>query len=97
VFCQHYAMTLVGFVTGKRPSTLRPLRRRGPECDVDWREGFVRFRRSNMRGDEMMQGTKTGTRERVYLPETVLASLREHIAMCEEPPLSARGMVGARR
>jgi integrase len=91
LFCQHYAMTLVGFVTGKRPSTLRPLRRRGLECDIDWKEGFVRFRRSNTRGDEMMQGTKTGTRERVYLPETVLASLRDHIAMCEEPPRSARG------
>ncbi len=90
-FHQHYAMTLLGFVTGKRPSTLRPLRATGAEADIDWHEGFVRFRRSHTRGDEFMAGTKTGRYERVYLPETVLDALREHRALIAEPPLSARG------
>jgi integrase len=90
LFPQHFAMTLLGFVTGKRPSTMRPLRRRGGECDIDWTEGFVRFRRSNTRGDEMMQGTKTGTRERVYVPDAVLQALREHIARLEDPSTDPR-------
>jgi len=90
-FPQHYAMTLVGFVTGKRPSTLRPLRRRGDECDVDWQEGYLSFRRSNTRGDEFMVGTKTGTHERVHVPESVLQILREHIALLESPPLGRWG------
>jgi hypothetical protein len=33
LYPQHYAMTLLGFAIGARPSTLRPLRRRGPEPD----------------------------------------------------------------
>jgi len=82
-FPQHYAMTLLGFATGKRPSTLRPLRRTGESSDVDWQNGFVRFRRSHTRGVEVMQGTKTGTRERVYLPDVVLRSLREHVRQLE--------------
>ena len=73
---QHYPMALLGFVTGKRPSTLRPLRRIE---DVDWDEGFIRFRRSNSLGKEIMEGTKTGTRERVYLPQSVMDALRRHL------------------
>ncbi len=83
-FPQFYAMTLLGFATGKRPSTLRPLRRRGDESDVAWDEGFVRFRRSHTRGDETMVGTKTGTKERVYLPDVVMAALREHVERLED-------------
>lgn len=33
---QHYAMVLLGTVTGQRPSTLRAIRRTGPESDVLW-------------------------------------------------------------
>jgi hypothetical protein len=80
LFPQHYAMTLLGFATGKRPSTLRPLRARGAEPDVVWDEGLIRFRRSHTRGDEFMGGTKTGTREKVSLPEAVFVALREHLA-----------------
>jgi integrase len=79
-FPQFYAMTLLGFATGKRPSTLRPLRRTGPESDVDWDAGFVRFRRSHTRRNETMLGTKTGTTERVYLPGEVMQALRDHVA-----------------
>jgi hypothetical protein len=90
-FPQHYAMALLGFVTGKRPSTLRPIRRAGPEADIDWNENFVRFRRSHTRGDTTMVGTKTGTRERVYLPDVVMAELRAHADLLAAPPLSPSG------
>lgn len=91
LFPQHYAMTLLGFVTGKRPSTLRPLRATGDESDVAWEEGFIRFRRSHTRRDEFMGGTKTGTRERVYLPEAVMVALRTHRGMVTEPPRGKSG------
>jgi hypothetical protein len=87
LYAQHYAMTLLGFATGKRPSTLRPIRASGPDSDVDWEEGFVRFRRSHTRGDEFMTGTKTGTRERAYLPESVMAELKAHLHLLRSPPL----------
>jgi hypothetical protein len=38
-FPQHHAMALLGFVTGLRPSSLRPLRRHGEHADVLWDEG----------------------------------------------------------
>lgn len=38
MFPQHYAMTCLGFCTGPRPSSLRPLRRRGDQPDVVWSE-----------------------------------------------------------
>lgn len=90
-FPQHYAMTLAGFVTGKRPSTLRPIRAEGAEADVDWVEGFVRFRRSHTRGDVFMVGTKTLRHERVYLPDVVMHALREHRALLADPPRSSWG------
>lgn len=39
---EHYAMVY----TGLRPSSLRSLRRRGVEADVDWETGRLRVRRS---------------------------------------------------
>jgi hypothetical protein len=44
LFPQHFAMTYLGLITGLRPSTLRPLRRRGDECDVDWEKHVLRVR-----------------------------------------------------
>ena len=38
LFPQHYAMTYLGFATGLRPSSLRPLRRCGATPDVLWNE-----------------------------------------------------------
>jgi hypothetical protein len=38
---QHFAMTALGFATGLRPSSLRPLRRRGDTPDVLWSEGAI--------------------------------------------------------
>lgn len=76
---QHYAMILLGFVTGQRPSHLQPLRRRGPSADILWDEGVMLVRRSHTRGKEAMNTTKTDRRQRIALPREVLDVLRWHI------------------
>ncbi len=78
-FPHFYAIVLLGFVTGLRPSTLRPLRRRGPNADVLWKEGAILVRRSNSLGDEVMNTTKTGTTYKLGLPPEVMDVLREHV------------------
>jgi integrase len=82
---QHYAMTLLGFVTGLRPSSLRSLRR---VEDVLWDEGAILVRRSNARGQVVAERTKTGRRQRIHLPESVMQTLREHVALLKHPPIS---------
>lgn len=78
-FPQHYAMTYLGFATGLRPSSLRPLRRKGTTPDVLWDEGVILVRRSHTLGEEVMQKTKTGLRQRINLPAEVLDVLRWHV------------------
>lgn len=78
-FPQHYAMTYLGFATGLRPSSMRPLRRKGIAPDVRWDEGVVLVRRSHTLGDEVMESTKTGLRQRITVPSALLAVLRWHI------------------
>jgi hypothetical protein len=56
---QHYAMVFFGFISGARPSTLRPLRRQGEVTDLKWDERVILLRRSNSLGDEIMDETKT--------------------------------------
>lgn len=75
---KHYGMTVLGLATGLRPSSLRPLRRTGPQSDINWDEGFVLVRRSQTIGDEVMERTKTGARQKIYLPREVLKVLRWH-------------------
>jgi hypothetical protein len=43
---RHFAVILLGSVTGLRPSSLYALRRCGPEADVKWDQGLVLIRRS---------------------------------------------------
>lgn len=86
-----YAITLLGFVTGLRPSSLRALRRKGETPDVMWEESAVLVRRSNARGQEVMNTTKTKKRQKIALPPAMMLVLREHVALLEQPPLSARG------
>jgi integrase len=73
-------MTFLGFATGLRPSTLRPLRRSGATPDVRWDEGAVLIRRSNTIGDEFMNTTKTKLRQRITVPPEVMEVLRWHVA-----------------
>jgi len=79
MFPGHYAMTLMGFSLGKRPSTTRPLRRKGSTVDVLWDTGVLLFRRSNTHGQIAMEGVKTGGEERVKVPAELLGVLRWHV------------------
>jgi len=83
LFPQHYAMVRLGFATGWRPSSMRPLRRRGENADVLWDKGVILIRRSHTRHDEVMATTKTGRHQRVAVPESLLDILREHVDSLE--------------
>jgi hypothetical protein len=84
---EHYAMTFLGFVIGARPSTLRPLRRSGPEADILWDEGVVLLRRSNSRGKHIMDSTKTALDQEIPLPKEALDVLRAHVASLPVGPM----------
>ncbi len=88
LYPQHYGMVTLGFTTGLRPSSLRPLRRSGPTPDLLWDEGALLVRRSHTRGDEIMERTKTGRRQRIALPEEVVKVLRWHVDTLPEGPMS---------
>jgi len=83
---QHYAMILLGFVTGLRGSSLRPLRRKGPNADVDWERGLLHVRRSHSRGQSIMDFTKSKRDVTLALPPEVMAVLRAHVARIEAEP-----------
>jgi integrase len=78
-FPQHFAMTALGFATGLRPSSLRPLRRCGLLADVKWDENVLLVRRSQTVGDEVMETTKTKKRQKLFLPTELLDVLRWHV------------------
>ena len=85
LFPQHYAMTFLGFAIGARPSTLRPLRRKGPTPDLLWDKERVLLRRSHAMGREIMDQTKTKRDKDIPLPPEVMHVLREHVASLEGP------------
>jgi hypothetical protein len=87
LFPQHYAMILLGFGIGSRPSTLRPLRRAGPESDIDWDAGFVFLRRSNPSGDEIRNRTKNKNDLGIPLPPALMRVLRAHVAALPPGPM----------
>lgn len=76
---QHFAVIALGFATGLRPSSLRPLRRKGPECDVLWEDGAILVRRSHTLKQEVMNKTKTGLRQKLALPPDMMDILRWHV------------------
>lgn len=79
-FPQHFAMILIGFVTGLRPSSIRPLRRKGPTPDIDWDSGVLQIRRSHSRRQHVMNRTKTKADNVIALPSAVVDVLRDHVA-----------------
>lgn len=79
LFPQHYAMTLLSFVLGHRPSTLRPLRRSGPSRDFIPEEGLLLVRRSYTIGADAMDATKTKKDQDIALPSEVVAVLQWHV------------------
>ena len=78
-FEDHYAFTFLGFTTGLRPSSLRPLRREGANADIKWAEGILLIRRSHTIGTEVMETTKTDLHQRLALPTELLDVLRWHV------------------
>jgi integrase len=83
-FPQHFAMMLLGFVTGLRPSSLRAIRRSGPTPDIDWQTGKLIVRRSHSRKQLVMNRTKQKKTSRIALPVAVLDVLKEHVAALTE-------------
>lgn len=79
LFPQHFAMFYLGLATGLRPSTLRPIRRRGAEADVLWDQGKLLVRRSHSLGEEVMRTTKQKRRYAIDLPKEVMDVLRWHV------------------
>ena len=75
----HFAMVYLGLVTGLRPSSLRPLRRRGDEPDVRWEIGRLLVRRSHTYQDETMRTTKQKRRYAIDLPPEAVEVLRWHV------------------
>jgi hypothetical protein len=84
----HYTITLLGFATGLRASSMRPLRRLGPTPDVLWDDGVLLIRQSHTRGAEVdvQSSTKQGTRYRISLPAELMEVLRWHVASLPEGP-----------
>ncbi len=84
---QHFAMVVLGFATGLRPSSLRPLRRSGPNADILWEEGVLLVRRSHTRKGEVMNTTKNKRRQRIALPPELIAILRQHVGELPSGPM----------
>ncbi len=84
MFPQHFTMMLLGFVTGLRPSSMRPLRRRGPEQDIDWSTGLLYVRRSHSRRQDIMNTTKTKKKTSIALPSAMVAELQRHADELDE-------------
>ncbi len=80
LFPQHYAMVFLGMVTGLRPSSLRPLRRKGPKADILWDENKLLVRRSHTVGDEVMNTTKQRVKYSIHLPAEAMDVLRWHVS-----------------
>lgn len=75
---EHYAFVFLGFMTGQRPSSLRPLRRSGPNADVKWDDRRILIRRSHTKRAEVMETTKTGVDLTLAVPDSVIEVLRWH-------------------
>lgn len=87
LYPQHYAMVFLGFITGLRPSHLRPIRRQGANVDVLWEEKRLLIRRSNTVRQEIMDLTKTRRDQMFPLPDAVIGILKEHVAALPEGPM----------
>jgi integrase len=76
---QHFAVILLGSVTGLRPSSLYALRRSGEQADVKWDQGLLLVRRSRGVKGRVMEMTKTNHDQVIKLPEFVMSVLRWHV------------------
>lgn len=85
VYPQHLAFATLGFVTGLRPSHIRPIRRRGLNADIDFTTGILQIRRSHTLGQVVMNTTKTEELQTIALPRDVVDLLRWHSGQLDEP------------
>jgi integrase len=76
---QHFAVILLGSVTGLRPSSLYALRRCGADADVKWDQSLLLVRRSRGIKGRVMEMTKTNHDQVIKLPEFVMSVLRWHV------------------
>ena len=76
---QHFAVILLGSVTGLRPSSLYALRRCGENADVKWDQDLVLIRRSRGVRGRVMEMTKTNHDQVIKLPPFVMSVLRWHV------------------
>ena len=79
MYPQHYCMTVLGLVTGLRPSSLRPLRRSGETPDIRWEKAVLEIRRSQTIGERAMKTTKTKRHQTISLPPALLELLEWHV------------------
>jgi len=77
LFPQHHAQLALGLATGRRPCELRPLRWKGETPDIQWKDGVLLVRRSQVLG-EADHRTKTKARLRIPLPSALLEILAAH-------------------
>ena len=61
-----------------RPSSLHPIRRRGPSAELNWDEGILLVRRPQTRRHEVMSATKTGRDQTIHLPPALVDVRRVH-------------------
>lgn len=87
LYPQHYAFAVLGFMTGLRPSSLRPVRRSGPSADIKWGDRLLLIRRSHTRKQEVMDATKTGRDQRLLLPRELVEILEWHVANLPAGPM----------
>ena len=80
LFPQHFGFVCLGFATGLRPSSLRPLRREGKTPDVLWDQGVLLVRRSQTGNEDPIETTKTGKLQRITLPDEIIEILKWHVA-----------------
>lgn len=90
---QFFALTFVGFTTGLRPSSMRPLRRSGATPDILWDDGVILVRRSQTRGAEVMETTKTAKHQRITVPDDLMAVLRWHVSRLPAGPMQDSELV----
>ncbi len=76
---QHFAVILLGSVTGLRPSSLYALRRSGEDADVKWDHGLLLVRRSRGIKGQVMEMTKTNHDQVIKLPDFAMSVLRWHV------------------
>lgn len=73
---QHYAIMLLGFVTGRRPGELRALEK----TDINWKTKRLSITKAHTVRREIRNSTKQDEPVYVTLPDFVLDVIRDHIA-----------------